>query len=210
MILRGALDSSILETAKSQFEDIAVGRRLFEVSGLLAVPAVSTWLSQTVFALCGTEAKPVRVIYFDKSVNNNWSLGWHQDRTVAVRRRHDANGYDRWSRKGGAVHVEPPFDLLEQSITVRVSIDGSNGNNGALEVVAGSHRLGRLNNSETQKIVEEGSRRLLETEAGDVIFLSTPILHRSSASRTNERRRVVQIDYSWATLPAPLEWAFES
>jgi len=33
----------------------------------------------------GDAAQPVRAIMFDKTPGANWSLGWHQDRTIAVR-----------------------------------------------------------------------------------------------------------------------------
>lgn len=32
--------------------------------------------------LLGPEARPVRALLFDKSDSANWSLGWHQDRTI--------------------------------------------------------------------------------------------------------------------------------
>jgi hypothetical protein len=38
-------------------------------------------------------ARAVRAILFDKTPENNWALGWHQDRTIAVAARRDAAGY---------------------------------------------------------------------------------------------------------------------
>jgi hypothetical protein len=43
----------------------------------------------------GAEARPVRAILFDKSPAANWALGWHQDRTIAVRERRDV----RWDAR---------------------------------------------------------------------------------------------------------------
>lgn len=38
-------------------------------------------------------ARPVRALLFDKTQDMNWALGWHQDRTIAVRERIDVPGY---------------------------------------------------------------------------------------------------------------------
>lgn len=48
----------------------------------------------TVAALyLGEDARPVRAILFDKTPQANWSLGWHQDRTIAVRERRETCGF---------------------------------------------------------------------------------------------------------------------
>jgi len=72
----------------------------------------------------GPKCLPVRAVLFDKSAEQNWSLGWHQDRIIAVRQRVDLDGFGPWSVKSGMVHVEPPFDLQARMVTVRVHLDG--------------------------------------------------------------------------------------
>jgi hypothetical protein len=71
----------------------------------------------------GPECLPVRATLFDKSADKNWSLGWHQDRTIAVKQRIDVNGFGPWSIKSGMVHVEPRFDSLARMVTLRVHLD---------------------------------------------------------------------------------------
>jgi hypothetical protein len=44
-------------------------------------------------SVLGSKCHPVRAILFDKSPGQNWSLGWHQDRTIVVRQRIDVNGF---------------------------------------------------------------------------------------------------------------------
>jgi hypothetical protein len=46
-------------------------------------------------------------------------------------------------------------------------------------------------------------------QPGDVWAYATPILHASGRSRSTARRRVLQIDFCAAGLPAPLEWALQ-
>jgi hypothetical protein len=47
----------------------------------------------------GRQVKPVRVLTFDKSLDWNWFVPWHQDRTIAVRQRADMEGFggSSWS-----------------------------------------------------------------------------------------------------------------
>lgn len=70
-------------------------------------------------SLAAERQRPVRAILFDKNDAANWSLGWHQDRTIAVRRRSDAPGYRRWTIKQGLQHVEPPFAVIARMTTLR-------------------------------------------------------------------------------------------
>ena len=206
----GAIDHATITRLASEFSENLVGKRIFRSVGPLRLPSVSDQLRNAVRQLTQANALPVRMIYFDKSKDSNWSLGWHQDRTIAVKKRQPVDGFEIWTTKNRVPHVEPPFEVLEKSITVRISIDNSNDENGALEVIAGSHLHGRLSDSETNDLVSNTQSTLLDTKAGDVIFLKAPILHRSAKSKSKARRRVVQIDYSWAQLPSPLQWAFEA
>ena len=73
--------------------------------------------------LVGDEAQPVRAILFDKTPAANWSLGWHQDRTIAVRQHINVAGFDHWNRKADAIHVEPPFEFIERMLTLRIHVD---------------------------------------------------------------------------------------
>ena len=165
-------------------------------------------IENTISELTGKSAIPVRMIYFDKSIDSNWSLGWHQDRTIAVRQREDVDGFNVWTSKGGVQHVEPPFAIIESSITIRIGIDPSDSENGALEVIPGSHKLGRLTDNDTKQLAESEQQELVNMKEGDIAFFSSPIVHRSAPSRTAKRRRTIQIDYSSSCLPPPLEWAF--
>ena len=67
----------------------------------------------------------MRAILFDKTPATNWSLGWHQDRTIAVAKRADVNGFGPWTVKSGLLHVAPPFDILVRMVTLRVHLDPS-------------------------------------------------------------------------------------
>ena len=154
----------------------------------------------------GPECLPVRAILFDKSANQNWSLGWHQDRTIAVKQRLDVDGFGPWSIKSGMVHVEPPFDLLASMVTVRVHLDAVPITNAPLLVAPGSHKRGRIRTTEILDVVHQCGVIPCLAEAGDIWLYATPILHASDAAVEPLHRRVLQADYAVGQLPAGLQW----
>jgi hypothetical protein len=156
--------------------------------------------------LLGPAARAARAILFDKTEEANWSVAWHQDRTIAVRARHDVAGYGPWSVKDGAHHVEPPFDIMRDMVTVRAHLDDCGEDNAPLMIAVGSHRLGRTPGTEITDAVARLPIARCIAEAGDVWVYATPIIHASERTRSAARRRVLQVDFSARALPAGLEW----
>lgn len=156
--------------------------------------------------IVGSEAKPVRAIYFDKSANGNWLVACHQDVTIAVETRIEVPGFGPWSVKGGVPHVQAPVDLLERMLAVRIHLDDCDESNGALRVLPGTHRLGRLSNERIQQLRSEKSEVVCRARAGDVMLMRPLLLHASSRSQGNGHRRVLHIEYTGVELPARLRW----
>lgn len=154
----------------------------------------------------GKDARPVRAILFDKSPANNWSLGWHQDRTISVKGRREVAGFGPWTRKAGMLHVAPPADILSRMVTLRVHLDDVPAENGPLVIAPGSHLYGRVPESEINAVVEKCGTKTCLATAGDVWLYSTLILHASEAASLPARRRVLQVDYAAEPLPGGLEW----
>ncbi len=100
-------------------------------------------------ALCGRPSRSVRILIFDKTVETNWAVGWHQDRTIAVRQAADVDGYGIWTTKQGVCHVEPPEALLANMVTLRLHLDDCGAENGALQILPGTHRLGRIGSDQS-------------------------------------------------------------
>ena len=172
-------------------------RRLLDADGEIGSLAVAT---------LGRPASPVRALLFDKSLRSNWALGWHQDRTIAVRERAEATGYGPWSVKRGLNHVEPPFEIIAAMITLRIHLDDTPADNAPLLIVPGSHRLGRIPEGCIAEVVARTEPQACLAAAGDVWTYSTPIVHASGRSSGHRHRRVVQVDYSSAVLPDGLDW----
>lgn len=154
----------------------------------------------------GSKARPVRALLFDKRAGRNWALGWHQDRTIAVRARIDTPGFGPWSRKAGIDHVEPPFDHIAGMVTLRAHLDACDRDNAPLLVVPGSHRLGRIPRDRVPELAARMGSYACLAAAGDVCLYATAIVHASEAARRPRRRRVLQVDYSAASLPGALDW----
>lgn len=199
----------ILESLKAAIAALPADRagiRLRGVERLRPHLASDGAIGAAAATLLGATSRPVRAILFDKSPAMNWSLGWHQDRTICVERRIDTPGFGPWTRKQGLVHVTPPFDLLAGMITARVHLDPVPIDNAPLLVAPGSHRLGRLAEGAIGAAVRRCGSYACLADAGDIWLYSTPILHASHAARVHSRRRVLQIDFAAIDLPGDLRW----
>ena len=179
--------------------------------GLLRHPAVvqlatSERLLSLLQRLLSTFPQPVRAIYFDKTPGANWLVAWHQDLTVALRARHEIDGWGPWSVKSGIEHVQPPAKCLEAMITVRLHLDPCDETNGALSVLPGSHCHGRLSADDIEHFRRKGADELCCADAGDVLLMRPLLLHASGRSQSGGHRRVLHIEYAGFELPEQLAW----
>jgi ectoine hydroxylase-related dioxygenase (phytanoyl-CoA dioxygenase family) len=185
---------------------------LFAIRNLLeAVPAVnrlarSKAVRDVVMPILGPRAIPVQAMLFDKTPSANWLVPWHQDLTIAVRQRMDVDGFGPWSVKGGVPHVQPPAAILEAMLAVRIHLDPCSDANGALRVLPGTHRLGRLPDEQITAFAESVRPVICAAAAGDAVLMRPLLLHASSASDRPEHRRVIHIEFAAGPLPPPLEW----
>ena len=179
--------------------------------GLLALPAVaalarSARLLDLIRPHLPSEPFPVRAIYFDKSPEANWLVSWHQDLTLALSARAEVPGFGPWSTKDGIPHVQPPVEFLQQMLTVRLHLDDADESNGALRVLPGSHRLGRLSSERIQELRSRQPDFLCAMSAGDALLMRPLLLHASSRSTSTRHRRVLHIEYAAFRLPPELHW----
>jgi hypothetical protein len=179
--------------------------------GLLAEPAVralaqSPRLLELLRPHLDAEPRPVRAIYFDKSPEANWLVAWHQDLTLAVRERVEVEGFGPWSVKEGVPHVQPPVELLGRMLTLRLHLDAADESNGALRVLPGSHRLGRLSATQVQEWRAAQSEVVCTAAAGDGLLMRPLLLHASGRSTSPRHRRVLHLEYAGFALPPELAW----
>lgn len=195
-----------LETALAALPTSRPGVRIGEGRQLQPFLGDAGPIGAIATSVLGEQARPVRAILFDKTAERNWALGWHQDRTIVVEERIDTDGYGPWTVKSGLIQVEPPFEILERMVTLRVHLDAVDERNAPLRIVPGSHRLGRLPQAEIGRVVTTFGERLCLAERGDVWLYATSIVHASLVADPPRRRRVLQVDFSADATPGPLAW----
>lgn len=157
--------------------------------------------------ILGRDARLVRSLYFNKTPQQNWQVGWHQDLTIAVQARSEMGGYGPWSVKEGVVHVQPPVEVLERMLTVRLHLDAADETNGALWVLPGSHRHGRLSSQAVVDLAKGATAAVCAVAASGAMLLRPLLVHSSRKSTAEGQRRVVHLEFAAAHLPAPLAWA---
>ncbi|MDB5353102.1 MAG: hypothetical protein JWN86_4349 [Planctomycetota bacterium] len=176
-----------------------------------AVPAVGDLarrpeirgLAETIL---GPGAFVARAILFDKTTGANWKVAWHQDLTIAVRERREVAGFGPWSEKAGIPHVQPPVDVLERMLALRIHLDPCGPENGPLRVLPGSHGCGKLD----AQAIADRRRSTPEVpclaDRGGIVILRPLLLHASSPAASPGHRRVIHLEFAAEDLPGPLEW----
>jgi len=182
------------------------GNRLDEKGFAKIAPLIAPVIEQAQHLL--PNCRPVRALVFNKSTKSNWAVGWHQDRVIAVREKHKAEGFTNWTQKSGIWHCEPPIEILENMMFARVHLDESTVENGCLEVVQNSHKYGRVSKAEIPALVEKSKTENCVAKAGDVLFAKALISHRSKPSTSAGSRSAIRVDFSNYSLKKPLYWAF--
>ena len=156
---------------------------------LTAVPAIQSWATQGPWVaiathLLGPQARPVKGTLFDKHEAANWKVPWHQDQVITVQNYSPEPNFGPWSMKEGLYAVQPPIEVLEQMIAVRIHLDPCSILNGALKVIPGSHRHGKLSAHQISEYRKRPSV-VCEMQAGDPIdhapLTATPIFGRLTA-----------------------------
>ncbi|WP_281235210.1 phytanoyl-CoA dioxygenase family protein [Flavobacterium gelatinilyticum] len=144
-------------------------------------------------------------IYFDKPENSNWFVAYHQDLTISVDKKADVQNFENWTVKQNQFAVQPPAEILEDNFTIRIHIDKTTKDNGALKVINNSHSKGivRIENFDFKNEKET----ICEVEKGGIMIMKPLLFHASNKTTNNERRRVIHIEFSKKQLPSGLEWS---
>lgn len=141
-------------------------------------------------------ATAVQCNYFSKDVANNWFVGLHRDLSIPVKSRIDSDQWRGWSVKEGILFAQPPISVLKELVVVRLHLDDNTSDNGALELVVGSHK----------DLDKKGPRHLCVVKQGGVLLMRPLSLH-SSAKLISGKRRVLHFVFSAQVLPDGAQWA---
>jgi ectoine hydroxylase-related dioxygenase (phytanoyl-CoA dioxygenase family) len=202
--------NALSEETLGELDEIAslqlkAGQRVNPSAALNQVFAAEGSLMRAI-AILDRHAHPVRTVAFNKSEGTNWGVPWHQDRIIAVAQRHDMDGYENWTNKSGTWHCEPPQSVLDGMLFVRVHLDATDRENGAMEIAKGSHRHGFVPAADAAEIALQHEIEICEADRGDILILKMLTLHGSKPSTVKTDRRVLWIDFASTDLPTPLNW----
>jgi ectoine hydroxylase-related dioxygenase (phytanoyl-CoA dioxygenase family) len=196
-----------LRTELSELNVAAGYRQLMRLVPKVAALAVCPKILKLLGEHIGLVPFPVRSIFFDKTPDANWLVPWHQDLSIATKQQVDLPGYGPWSTKNGIPHVQPPVEVLESMVTIRLHLDDCDESNGALRVIPESHRRGRLSAGQKAEIRSGRDEVICSARAGDALLLRPLLLHASSEARMPDHRRVIHLEYATGPLAEGLEWA---
>lgn len=152
----------------------------------------------------------MRGILFDKIPDANWKVPWHQDVTIAVQDKVEAEDFGPWSVKANVLHVQPPASILEHMLSVRLHLDDCGEENGALRVISGSHKRGRIPEDQIQSVRDTSQETLCSVRVGGALIMRPLLLHASSPSHAPAHRRVVHLDFAAVSLPSGMRWFSEA
>ena len=167
---------------------------------LLATPGLHNLLAEAFPGGCHV----IKAMYFDKPSMLNWRVAWHQDLMINVNSRGIHEGFGPWTSKPEGVSVQPPREVLENICTVRIHLDDCDEANGALHVVAGSHRLGVLQGPDMPALTPQSVS--CPVPAGGAMLMRPLLLHASHKNTSERPRRVLHIEFASVELPEGLLW----
>jgi ectoine hydroxylase-related dioxygenase (phytanoyl-CoA dioxygenase family) len=152
--------------------------------------------NQSIRVLLGESKTAVQCTLFVKDSERNWLVPLHRDYSFPLRGKIDSPDWSTWSVKQSVHFARPPEYVLESLIAVRVHLEDTDTDNGALQVVTGSHRSKE----------ETGERSVQFVPRGGALVMRPLLLHASSKMKSG-RRRVLHFVYGPARLPDGAEWA---
>lgn len=206
--------SKVLENIDTSKETFRKSEDLFAIRQFLKeVPEVNNLifndrLRMIIKEIFGDDYFVVKSIYFDKPEMSNWYVAYHQDLTISVDKKIVLENFGPWTTKQNQFAVQPPLDILENIFTIRIHLDDTDENNGALKVIPNSHSKGIYRPENIDWTTE--TEVICNVSAGGVMLMKPLTLHGSNRTTNGKRRRVIHIEFSSKELPAELAWAERS
>ncbi|NQY11803.1 MAG: phytanoyl-CoA dioxygenase family protein [Flavobacteriales bacterium] len=184
--------------------DLFAIRQLINVIPELKSILFNPNLKKLVADVAGENCFLTKAIYLDKPSDSNWFVSYHQDLSISVNDKLDLPNYKNWTFKKGQYGVQPPLKVLEDTLTVRIHLDKTDNQNGALKVVPKSHLKGvcRANEINWDKEIEH----VCEVEQGGAMLMKPLTMHASNRTTNEKRRRVIHLEFCKHELAEPLKW----
>ena len=88
---------------------------------------------------------------------------------------------------------------------MRIHLDATTIENGALKVISGAHTK-QFTADEKEKITSTQEPTIIEVGEGGIQIMRPLLLHSSAKSQNHKRRRVIHLEFCSLELPNGLEW----
>ena len=168
-------------------------------------PIFSVTLCNLITETFGNDFFIVKSIYFDKPETSNWFVSYHQDLTISVNKKIETDGFGPWTVKQNQYAVQPPLHILQDNFTIRIHLDRTDEENGALKMIPGSHLKGIYRPETIDWNMEKEVS--CHVEKGGIMIMKPLLLHSSGRTTNGEKRRVIHIEFSRSNLPDGLGWS---
>jgi ectoine hydroxylase-related dioxygenase (phytanoyl-CoA dioxygenase family) len=189
-VVADVLDAGACDELAASLEaqaDAIDARRWLDVDAV-ARTAKALTSHPVLIGLLPTVPSALQCTCFDKAPGRNWTVGPHQDLSLPL--PGEPSKHSRGvSRKDGAWFVQAESNVLAQLVAVRLQLDGVD--DGALEVVAGSHKLGRLDEHGLRDLAAHRPRERVAVPRGGVLVMRPLLVHSSRKLTSGHRRRVL-------------------
>lgn len=200
------LDSALETASEAEVRDTSAGSRNALDWPWCAALVEPIRARLRALGVLSADAVAVQCTLFRKTPDCNWKVPYHQDLSVPVATRIDEAGLSGWAMKEDGEYVQPPTALLASSLAVRVHLDPCPADSGALRVLPGSHRWGRIDAERIATLDKREREVVCEAEAGDAILMRPLLLHASSKARAPNGRRVLHFLFAPREPGSGLSW----
>lgn len=172
-------------------------RRLLDLPPVARL-AIELTAHASIAALLPPGARAVQCTFFDKATDRNWSVGPHQDLSLPLPpgARRLPQGWRGASHKDGIDFGQPQAAELERVLAVRVQLDSMVADEGALEVIPGTHCRGRIEPHELADLALTATRVPCPVPRGGALLLRPLLVHGSRRLRAGARRRVLHFVFA--------------
>ena len=172
-----------------------------------SIPAIKSLIFNNKFTnfikeQLGIEYFLIKAIYFDKPPDSNWIVPWHQDLMIVSNYKKEVKGFSKWRLKNDNYYVQPTIDYLENIVTIRLHLDDCTIENGALKIIAGSHK-----NGVNQKLDFDKEKSIIcEVKKGGALVMKPLTYHASKRTENNQNRRVIHLEFASKELPEGMDY----
>lgn len=199
------LDDGTVERLRDHLDETKHAQR-----NLLSVPSVrelatSKPVREIANAILGPNCFAVKAVLFNKTQKSNWKVVWHQDLTISVSERREVAGFGPWTQKASIPHVQPPPEIMNRILAIRLHLDDSEADNGPLRVIPSSHKSGRLSAQQIANWQKSNCVTCIVPKGG-ALLMRPLLLHASSSGTVPKPRRVIHFEFAAEDLPQGLEW----